>query len=154
MVRKYNFKVLRYSLFFEDLPEAFEGYQITQISDIHSGRFDNKNKISYAVDLINQQDSDAIFFTGDLVNNVADEMDDWKERGILDKHDLAWSRDGSEKVYVQHLMRKNGLEIWEWIDGGVYFYVCGDKSRMAKDVHQTLIDICSEHGKMSLLVEE
>ena len=76
---KYNFKVLRYSLFFEDLPEAFEGYQITQISDIHSGSFDNKNKISYAVDLINQQDSDAIFFTGDLVNNVADEMDDWKE---------------------------------------------------------------------------
>ena len=77
-------------------------------------------------------------------------MDDWKNRDVLTKHDLAWSRDGSEKVYVQHLMRKNGLEIWEWIDGGGYFYVCGDKSRMAKDVHQTLIDICSEHGKMSL----
>ena len=79
-----------------------------------------------------------------------EEMDDWKNRDVLTKHDLAWSRDGSEKVYVQHLMRKNGLEIWEWIDGGGYFYVCGDKSRMAKDVHQTLIDICSEHGKMSL----
>jgi sulfite reductase (NADPH) flavoprotein alpha-component len=79
-----------------------------------------------------------------------EEMDDWKNRDVLTKHDLAWSRDGSEKVYVQHLMRKNGLEIWEWIDGGGYFYVCGDKSRMAKDVHQTLIDICSEHGNMSL----
>ena len=76
---KYNFKVLKYELEFTDLPEAFDGFTMTQISDIHSGSFDNKNKISYAVDLINQQDSDAIFFTGDLVNNVADEMDDWKE---------------------------------------------------------------------------
>jgi len=78
-----------------------------------------------------------------------EEMDDWKERGVLNKHDLAWSRDGSEKVYVQHLMKKNGVEIWNWINGGGYFYVCGDKSRMAKDVHQTLIDICSEHGEMA-----
>ena len=78
-----------------------------------------------------------------------EEMDDWKERGVLNKHDLAWSRDGPEKVYVQHLMKKNGVEIWNWIDGGGYFYVCGDKSRMAKDVHQTLIDICSEHGRMA-----
>ena len=76
---KYNFKVLKYELEFADLPEAFDGFTMTQISDIHSGSFDNKNKISYAVDLINQQDSDAIFFTGDLVNYVADEMDDWKE---------------------------------------------------------------------------
>ena len=76
-------------------------------------------------------------------------MDDWKERGILTKHDLAWSRDGSEKVYVQHLMKKHGEEIWAWIDGGAYFYVCGDKSRMAKDVHKTLISICGEHGGMS-----
>lgn len=76
---KYNFKVLKYELEFADLPEAFDGFTMTQISDIHSGSFDNKNKIAYAVDLINQQDSDAIFFTGDLVNNVADEMDDWKE---------------------------------------------------------------------------
>ena len=82
-------------------------------------------------------------------NYYKEEMQDWKDRGILDKHDLAWSRDGSEKVYVQHLMKKNGSEIWNWIDGGGYFYVCGDKSRMAKDVHQTLIDICSEHGEMS-----
>ena len=78
-----------------------------------------------------------------------EEMDDWTERGVLNKHDLAWSRDGSEKVYVQHLMKKNGVEIWNWINGGGYFYVCGDKSRMAKDVHQTLIDICSEHGGMA-----
>ena len=78
-----------------------------------------------------------------------EEMDDWKARGVLTKHDLAWSRDGKEKVYVQHLMNKNGEEIWKWIEGGAYFYVCGDKSRMAKDVHKTLISICSEHGNMS-----
>ena len=78
-----------------------------------------------------------------------DEMESWKERGLLDKHDLAWSRQGSEKVYVQHLMKKNGEEIWKWIDGGGYFYVCGDKNYMAKDVHTTLIEICAEFGSMT-----
>ena len=78
-----------------------------------------------------------------------EEMEDWKKKGILNKHDLAWSRTGDEKVYVQHLMDKNGEEIWKWIDNGAYFYVCGDKSRMAKDVHKTLIKICSEHGNMN-----
>ena len=76
---KYNFKVLKYELEFADLPDTFDGFTMTQISDIHSGSFDNKNKINYAVDLINKQKSDVILFTGDLVNNVADEMDDWKE---------------------------------------------------------------------------
>ena len=52
---KYNFKVLRYTLHYEDLPAAFDGYRITQISDIHSGSFDNKEKIEYAVDLVNEQ---------------------------------------------------------------------------------------------------
>lgn len=78
-----------------------------------------------------------------------DEMEDWKERGVIDHHDLAWSRAGDEKVYVQHLMAKHGEEIWNWIDGGAYFYVCGDKNYMAKDVHSTLIDICAKHGGMS-----
>jgi len=78
-----------------------------------------------------------------------DEMEDWKDRGVLDRHDLAWSRAGSEKVYVQHLMEKNGEEIWEWINGGGYFYVCGDKNYMAKDVHKTLISICAKYGDMS-----
>ncbi len=75
---KYNFKVLKYTLYFEDLPEAFDGYKITQISDIHSGSFDNKEKVSYAIDLINEQQSDAILFTGDMVNNKATEMLPWK----------------------------------------------------------------------------
>lgn len=76
---KYNYKVLSYTLEFDDLPEAFDGYTVTQISDVHSGSFDNKEEIEYAVNLVNEQQSDVIFFTGDLVNNVASEMNDWKE---------------------------------------------------------------------------
>ena len=76
---KYNFQVLKYQLEFDDLPDAFDGYQITQISDVHSGSFDNRKKIEYAIDLVNQQKSDVIFFTGDMVNNKADEMKPWAE---------------------------------------------------------------------------
>ena len=74
---KYNYKVIKYRLSFDDLPEAFDGYTITQISDIHSGSFTNKEKIQYGVDLINDQKSDLLLFTGDIVNNKADEMDEW-----------------------------------------------------------------------------
>ena len=78
-----------------------------------------------------------------------DEMEAWRENGLIDHHDLAWSRAGPDKVYVQHLMEQHGEEIWNWIDGGAYFYVCGDKNYMARDVHSTLIEICSEYGGMS-----
>ena len=74
---KYNYKVLKYQLTFKDLPEAFDGFTITQISDIHSGSFTNREKIQYGIDLINEQKSDIMLFTGDIVNNKADEMDNW-----------------------------------------------------------------------------
>lgn len=74
---KYNYKVLSYNLEFEDLPDAFDGFKITQISDIHSGSFDNQTKVQYGVDLVNQQKSDLVLFTGDLVNNRADEIKPW-----------------------------------------------------------------------------
>ena len=74
---KYRYRVLSYTLEFDDLPEAFDGYQITQISDIHSGSFDDASKIKYGIDLINEQESDVILFTGDLVNNFASEMKPW-----------------------------------------------------------------------------
>ena len=74
---KYNYKVLSYKLEFEDLPDAFDGFKITQISDIHSGSFDNQTKVQYGVDLVNQQKSDLVLFTGDLVNNRADEIKPW-----------------------------------------------------------------------------
>ena len=77
---KYNYQVLRYTLTYDDLPQSFDGYQITQISDIHSGSFDNAEKVQYGIDLINQQESDIILFTGDLVNNIAKEMRPWQNQ--------------------------------------------------------------------------
>ena len=80
MVRgKYNYKVLKYTLEYDDLPDAFDGYTITQISDVHSGSFDNREKINYGINLINDQKSDIIVFTGDLVNDAAEEMLPWKD---------------------------------------------------------------------------
>ncbi|CAM1370006.1 conserved membrane hypothetical protein [Tenacibaculum sediminilitoris] len=74
---KFNYKVIKYQLKFKDLPKAFDGFTISHVTDIHSGSFDNKEKIQYGVDLINQQKSDMILFTGDIVNNFAYEMDEW-----------------------------------------------------------------------------
>ncbi|MEM8998836.1 MAG: metallophosphoesterase [Bacteroidota bacterium] len=89
---KYNYKVLEYELEFEDLPDAFDGYRITQISDVHSGSFDNKNKVAYGIDLINAQESDVILFTGDMVNNKADEMRPWADLfGTLSAKDGKYS---------------------------------------------------------------
>ena len=74
---KYDFRVIKYTLFFDNLPEIFDGYRIIHISDIHSGSFDNPEKVQYGIDMINAQKPDIIFFTGDLVNNKAEEMLPW-----------------------------------------------------------------------------
>ncbi len=74
---KYNYKVIKQRIFFPDLPDAFDGFTITQISDVHSGSFDNPEKINYAIDLINEQEADMILFTGDIVNTHAKEMYPW-----------------------------------------------------------------------------
>jgi uncharacterized protein len=74
---KYNYKVIKQQVFFPDLPDAFDGFTITQISDIHSGSFDDPDKINYAIDLVNEQNSDMILFTGDIVNTHAKEMHPW-----------------------------------------------------------------------------
>ena len=76
---RYNFKVFKQTVFFPDLPDAFDGFRVTQISDVHSGSFDNPEKISYAIDLVNEQNSDMILFTGDIVNTHATEMHPWLE---------------------------------------------------------------------------
>lgn len=76
---KYNYKVFKQTIFFPDLPDAFDGFKITQISDVHSGSFDDPEKINYAIDLINEQDADVILFTGDIVNTHAKEMHPWIE---------------------------------------------------------------------------
>lgn len=94
---RYNYRVIKHTLFFDDLPQAFDGYKITHISDIHSGSFDNKQKVLYGIDLINEQQSDVIFFTGDLVNNKAQEMDNW-----LDVFDKLKAKDGVFSVLGNH----------------------------------------------------
>ena len=116
---KYNFKVLKYTLEFEDLPAAFDGYQVTQISDIHSGSFDNKEKIEYAVNLVNEQVSDVIMFTGDMVNSKSKEMRPWKSTfsklkakdgvfSILGNHDYGdytrWPSDEAKAENFQELL--------------------------------------------------
>ena len=101
---KYNYQVIRHSLYFEDLPEAFHGFKLTHISDIHSGSFDDAEKIMAGIDLINEQESDIILFTGDLVNNTADEMEPWishfsKLKAKYGKYSILGNHDYGE--YVQ-----------------------------------------------------
>jgi predicted MPP superfamily phosphohydrolase len=101
---KYNFKVIKQTVFFPDLPDAFDGMTITQISDVHSGSFDNHEKIEYAIDLINAQKSDIVLFTGDIVNTHAHEMHPWIEtfKGIetpaMGKYSVLGNHDYGEYV--------------------------------------------------------
>jgi len=74
---KYNYKVLSHELEYDDLPSVFDGFKITQISDIHCGSFDNPEKVKYGINLINEQKSDIVLFTGDLVNNKSEEVIPW-----------------------------------------------------------------------------
>jgi sulfite reductase (NADPH) flavoprotein alpha-component len=78
-----------------------------------------------------------------------DELKALRASGHLSRLTLAWSRDGDEKIYVQHRMRDDGRDLWDWISKGAYLYVCGDALRMAKDVERALIDVIAEHGKRS-----
>lgn len=73
----------------------------------------------------------------------------WVGNGTLTKLNLAFSRDQEQKVYVQDEMLKAGAELWEWLEGGGYFYVCGDASRMAKDVDRALHTIAQNHGGLT-----
>lgn len=73
----------------------------------------------------------------------------WLKSGVLSKMDVAFSRDGDNKVYVQHRMLEHSRELFEWIEDGAYFYVCGDEKNMARDVHNTLIEIIQKEGGMS-----
>ena len=125
---KYNFKVLTYELEYDDLPEAFEGFKITQISDIHSGSFDNAKKVQYGVDLVNAQGSDVVFFTGDLVNNKAEEILPWIETfkkinakhgvySVLGNHDygdyMRWESPEAKKKNMQELEKAQKQMGWD-----------------------------------------
>ncbi|PRS61234.1 sulfite reductase [NADPH] flavoprotein alpha-component [Bacillus sp. GBSW19] len=77
------------------------------------------------------------------------EWQKWLKDGVLTKMDVAFSRDSEEKVYVQHQMKKQSKELFEWLEQGAYVYVCGDEKHMAHDVHSTLLSIIQEEGAMS-----
>ena len=125
---KYNFKVLSYKLEYDDLPEAFEGFKIAQISDVHSGSFDNPKKVQYGVDLVNAQDADVVFFTGDIVNNRAEEILPWIQTfkkinakhgvySILGNHDYGdyspWESPEAKKKNMEDLKKAQKKMGWD-----------------------------------------
>ena len=69
-----------------------------------------------------------------------------RSAGLLTRLTLAWSRDANEKIYVQHRMREVGRDLWAWLAEGAHFYICGDATRMAKDVERALVDVIAEYG--------
>jgi sulfite reductase alpha subunit-like flavoprotein len=77
-----------------------------------------------------------------------DELRSAHDDGLLTRLSLAFSRDQRQKVYVQDLMRAAGAELWRWLADGAHVYVCGDATRMAKDVHIALLDIARDHGRL------
>lgn len=92
-------------------------------------------------------------FFGDRSQNTdylyGNEWESYQKEGILNELDLAWSRDQQEKVYVQHKMLEKKAELWSWLQNGAVFYVCGDASRMAKDVDQALRTVAQDEGSMN-----
>jgi predicted MPP superfamily phosphohydrolase len=115
---KYAYRVIKHVLRFEDLPEAFDGFTITQISDVHAGSFKNRKAIQKGIDLINEQKSDVFVFTGDLVNNKASEILPWigyfaqikapyGQFSVLGNHDygdyVKWDSELSKQTNLQQL---------------------------------------------------
>ena len=78
-----------------------------------------------------------------------EEIEGWQQDGSLTKLSLAFSRDQAKKVYVQDRMREDAADLWRWLQGGAHFYVCGDASRMAKDVDLALRDVAQKQGGLT-----
>jgi len=115
---KYNYKIHRPVIYFDDLPEAFDGFTITQLSDIHSGSFDDTAAMQHGIDLAKAQNSDLFVFTGDLVNNAAWEIEPYISRfgqlkaaygqfSILGNHDygdyVQWDSEAEKAANLQKL---------------------------------------------------
>lgn len=120
---KYNFKVKNVTLTYPDLPESFDGFKIVQISDVHSGSFDDIEEVRHGVQLINDQNADVVVFTGDLVNNYATEIDPYidvfKEiksqtatLSITGNHDygeyVQWGSEDEKRANFESLVSKHG----------------------------------------------
>ncbi len=120
---KYDYRVHKVKIAFKDLPDAFHGFKITQLSDIHSGSLDDVAAVRRGIELANAQKSDILVFTGDLVNNVASEMDPWIEHfsqldaphgkfSILGNHDygdyVQWPSEEAKEKNLQDLKEVHG----------------------------------------------
>ena len=120
---KYDYRVHKVKIAFKDLPDAFHGFKITQLSDIHSGSLDDVAAVRRGIELANAQKSDIVVFTGDLVNNVATEMDPWIEHfsqldaphgkfSILGNHDygdyVQWPSEAAKAKNLQDLKDVHG----------------------------------------------
>lgn len=86
-------------------------------------------------------------FTQDFLYQV--EWQRYVKSGLLSKISLAFSRDQANKIYVQDRLREAGLELYQWLEAGAHFYVCGDANQMAKDVQEALLEVISDHGHKS-----
>ena len=115
---KHDYRVHRHTLYFNDLPDAFDGFSITQISDIHAGSFRNAEAVQKGIDLIRAQNSDLFVFTGDLVNNRASEIEPWLDRfreidapygkfAVLGNHDygdyVSWNHPEEKEANLRRL---------------------------------------------------
>ncbi|RYZ95734.1 MAG: metallophosphoesterase, partial [Sphingobacteriaceae bacterium] len=117
---KYDYKVHRHTIYYSELPEAFDGFTITQLSDIHAGSFDNVDAMQKGIDLAKAQKSDLFVFTGDLVNNLAEEIEPYINRfkqikapygqySVLGNHDyadyIAWKSDSEKEANLERLKK-------------------------------------------------
>ncbi|MBO9621045.1 MAG: metallophosphoesterase [Niabella sp.] len=124
---KYNYKIKRVALTFSNLPVAFKGFKMIQISDVHSGSFTNKAAVNRGIDMILKENADVILFTGDLVNNMATEMKEYIDSfsrlkapmgvySTLGNHDYgdyhSWSSAAEKNANLDHLKAIHGQMGW------------------------------------------
>lgn len=140
---KYNYKVLSYDLEFDDLPSSFDGFKITQISDLHCGSFDNLKKVEYGLNLVNDQKSDLILFTGDIVNNKTEELLPWVKTfsslkapfgifSVLGNHDYGdytnWENKEAKKANMDLMFSTQEKMGWKLLNNdSVYIDKNGEK---------------------------
>ncbi|WP_432713149.1 metallophosphoesterase [Pedobacter sp.] len=144
---KYAYRVIKHDLYFDDLPDSFDGFTITQISDIHAGSFNNPKAIQKGIDLINKQASDLFVFTGDLVNNKAAEILPWigyfsqikapyGQFSILGNHDygdyVKWESEANKRENLQQLKNHHAaLGFRLLLDEHVHLHKDGEKIVLA-----------------------
>lgn len=144
---KYAYRVIKHTLYFDDLPKSFDGFTISQISDVHAGSFKNARAVQRGINLIKAQNSDLFVFTGDMVNNKAEEIKPWisyfsqieapyGQFSILGNHDygdyIKWDSDATKRANLQQLKQYHAeLGFRLLLDEHVELYKHGEKIVLA-----------------------